>query len=189
MTQAGPPIDEGTRLLDVARQLVRGAAPARTVVIGGVCANLLGLSRHTLDVDLAVEGDPLDLLARLEQSGIQAQLRRGDRMDALPWVIAGTLDDIPFQLLPAAQVADPAESTELEELGIRILTLRQFVLAKLRAAGWRDLYDVARMILLHPALREEALQQAGHLGVEGRLRAVLDDPRLAADARKDEEVR
>lgn len=175
-------------LVEAASKVAAAIGQSECVVIGGVCASLLGIGRPTEDVDLAALGEPEDLLNRLRSSGIEATLRRADGLDPLPWVIAGRIDGIPVQILPAAFVGDPAEATALDELGFRMLTTAQFIDAKMRAGGWRDLYDVGRLVLVHPELRAHALHVADERRVRDRFVMVLEDPRLAVDAERDKEL-
>lgn len=184
MTEELLPYGAETDLVQIAMELARVLGPERSVVIGGICANLLGIPRLTQDVDLAVVGTPEDALARLAEAGFDAKIRRGDLNDPLPWVIEGRAHRVKFQILPADRVGDPAEALFIDEIGARVLTAAQFIEAKLRAGGWKDLYDAAWLARRHPELAPLAEAAAERWRQVDRYRMAYDDPRLADDVRE-----
>lgn len=175
---------DGADLVQLASRLAAILGPENSVIIGGVCANLLGIPRFTRDVDLAVIGTPEAAADRLAGAGVLATIRRGDLADPLPWVIEGRLAGVKFQILPANQVGDPTAALLIDELGVRILTAVQFIDAKLRAGGWKDLYDAAWLARRHPELAPVAEAAAARWEQIDRYHMAYDDPRLADDVRE-----
>lgn len=179
---------EGADLVQLASRLAAILGPDDSVIIGGVCANLLGIPRFTRDVDLAVNGTPEAAVDRLVGAGVAATIRRGDQTDPLPWVIEGRLAGVKFQILPADRVGDPSGALPIEELGARILTAEQFIDAKLRAGGWKDLYDAAWLARRHPDLAPVAEAAAARWQQVDRYRMAFEDPRLADDVREHDDA-
>jgi hypothetical protein len=179
---------DGADLVQLASRLAAILGPQDSVIIGGVCANLLGIPRFTRDVDLAVSGTPEAAWDRLIAAGVGATIRRGDLTDPLPWVIEGRVAGVKFQILPADRVGDPRAALPIDEIGARILTAPQFIDAKLRAGGWKDLYDAAWLARRHPDLAPVAEAAAERWQQVDRYRMAYDDPRLADDVREHDDA-
>jgi hypothetical protein len=169
-------------LVAAARRLFAAFDP-HAVLIGGICGAMHGVERFTRDVDIATDLAPEAVLAALSRAGLDGELRRGSPEDVLSWVVTGTVDGVPFQVLAAADVGvDPARAELRAEL--RIASVHDFIVSKCRAGGQQDLHDVAVLTLLDPMRLPFAKAQALASGCAGKLDAWLNDLRLLARYRR-----
>lgn len=154
----------------------------RCLLIGGLAVSAWGHIRATEDVDFVSSLEPDELQGLLSDAEIRTEIRRGDTLTGdIPWVIHGSVGEVPFQIMPplvpiawekATRVTLPS-GTEL-----RIVDLSDLIRLKLRAAGARDLWDVAVLLRQHAELRENARDWARELGCAKELDAWLEDPRI-----------
>jgi len=172
--------DSDTTLISVARRLHAILGDEHSVVVGGVCANAYGVSRLTRDVDLATDLSADAVIDAMRHAGMEVQKRTGASDDPLPWVVAGRLEGVPFQVLPGHIAGDPAKAIRLDEIGLRVLPLAAFVRSKLRAGSWKDLYDIGWLCLRYPRLLPHAQVVAAEYGHAKALDRVLADERLRA---------
>ena len=163
-------------LTDTAR-ILYGALKPHAVVIGGICASMHGVERFTRDVDLATTLESDQVIAALHQVGIAAEVVRGGALDPLPWVIKGSHEGIPFQVLPAGRIGvDPDRAVVRVDIGFA--SEHDFIVSKCLAGGQQDLHDVAVLALIRPDLLPFAETQADAHGCRDKLDAWLDDQRL-----------
>jgi len=163
-------------LAEVAARLLDTLAP-ETVLIGGVCGALYGVERFTRDVDLAATFDASDIMKRLQDAGILAEIRRSSESDELSWVVHGELDGIEFQVLPASETGISIDSSEVKA-GLRVADIQSFITSKCIAGGQQDMHDVAALWLMHPELTAFCREKATAHGCLEKLQGWLDDRRL-----------
>lgn len=154
----------------------------RCLLIGGLAVSAWGHVRATEDIDFVTSLEPGALRDLLSDAQIPTEIRRGDTLAGdIPWVLHGSVGEVPFQIIPplvpiawekAVRVTLPS-GTDL-----RIVDLSDLIRLKLRAAGARDLWDVAVLLRQHAELRENAREWARELGCAKELDAWLEDPRL-----------
>jgi hypothetical protein len=118
----------------------------------------------------------------LSDARIETEIRRGDRLAGdIPWVLHGSVGEVPFQIIPALIPIAWEKAVRVTLPGgteLRIVDLSDLIRLKLRAAGARDLWDVAVLLRHHAELREKARGWARELGCAKELDAWLEDPRL-----------
>jgi hypothetical protein len=175
-----------SRLEKAALTLVRAAGPERTVIVGGLAVALHGYVRATDDIDILVQGPLSEVRERLAEHGIQAILRRGDVADGDFPCLKGSVDGIPFEVLPQLAAIDweAAPSVKIGRVRVRIADLAGLLALKLRAQGPQDLLDAAVLILLHPEVRSVALDLALRYGVRERIESLLADRRVRRQTRE-----
>lgn len=136
-----------------------------------------GIERFTRDVDMATDLEPDQVLSALHKAGIVAEVIRGDAFDPLPWVIRGSHDGIPFQVLPAGSIGvDPKQAVIQVDLGFA--SERDFIVSKCIAGGQQDMHDVAVLSFKKPELLPFIESQADQHGCRDKLDAWLNDQRL-----------
>lgn len=164
------------QLSEAARRLL-ALFDAEGVLIGGICGAIYGIERFTRDVDLAVSLDAASVLHRLKQAGIDAAIRRSNDPGDLSWVVCGRLDDIHFQILPAAETGISIDKAVLK-VGLRIADMHDFIASKCIAGGQQDLHDVAVLCLLYPEISGYARETAALHRCLDKLESWLADRRL-----------
>lgn len=165
-----------TSLSEAARRLQQ-ILGEHAVVIGGICGAIHGVERFTHDVDFATDLEPERVLELLEQAGIEASSKTAAEPDELPWVVTGMLDEIPFQILPAASTQIDVTRAETKA-ALRVPDIRAFITSKCIAGGQQDLHDVAVLCLLDAERTEFARATAEAHGCTDKLEAWLTDRRL-----------
>jgi hypothetical protein len=177
--KAPDPLRVASRLLDILGPGV--------VVIGGHAVSAWGFVRATEDVDLAVDLTMLEVERRLARSGIEFRRTRGDvREGDVPWVIHGELGGVPFQGMPPMVALDWSRARELELGGarLRIVDLGDLLRLKLKAAGPKDLMDVAELLKAYPERTAETRATAEAYGVGEDLERWLARPRPRPGAKR-----
>lgn len=150
-----------------------------SALVGGVAVAAHGYVRATKDVDILV-GFPLrEAQARLLARGIATTLHRGDPLEGDFSCLKGTLDGVPFDILPQlVNVAwDQRETVTVGQATVDVVDLLSLLDLKLRAGSPRDLVDVAILVLLHPDREAEALALAKTRRLADRLARYLAEPR------------
>lgn len=163
-------------LTDTARILYKLLKP-HAIVIGGICGGMHGVERFTRDVDMATDLDSDQVISVLHKAGISAEVVRGDNFDPLPWVIRGTHDGIPFQVLPSGSVGVDLRRA-IVQVDIGFASEQDFIVSKCIAGGQQDLHDVAVLALKDPDLLPFAETKAEEHGCRDKLDAWLGDQRL-----------
>ncbi|MCM2254074.1 MAG: hypothetical protein NDJ94_00250 [Vicinamibacteria bacterium] len=173
---------------DLARKLLAAVGDPRSALAGGVAVGAHGYVRATRDVDIVVGIGLPEVQRRLAESGVETTLKQGDPLDGDFSCLKGRDGGVPFDIIPQlVEVAwDRTITLELGSDSIRVVDLGSLIALKLRAAGPRDLMDVAMLVLLHPEREAEARREAQRRRIAERLDAFLADPRLRAEA---EEIR
>lgn len=152
------------------------------LLIGGLAVSAWGHVRATNDIDFICRLEAGDIQAKLAAHGVLTELKKGDILEGdIPWVIHGSLSDIPFQILPPlvdvdwdrAMVVALPDGKEL-----RVVDFMDLVRLKIRAAGVRDLWDVAMLIQQRPEKRDEVREIAKSRNLLEDLDRWLEDPRI-----------
>jgi len=164
------------RLSEAAARLLEILDPDG-VLIGGICGALYGVERFTRDVDIAAALAPEEIVRRLREAGITADVRRSSEPDDLGWVVRGQLEGIAFQILPAAETGVDCAACEVKA-GLRIAGIRDFIAGKCMAAGQQDMHDVAALCLVYPELEDFCRETAAANGCLKKLESWLSDRRL-----------
>jgi hypothetical protein len=174
------------RLVRAAARLLR-ALGADAALAGGVAVNAYGYVRATRDVDVIVKLPLAEAQRRLEVDGISVKLFRGDVLEGDFHCLKGELGSgrsaVRFDVLPPLVPLDPAQFVQLEVQGQRlsVVDLSTLLRLKLRAAGIKDLYDVAMLVSLNPGSRSELERLAANRPQElERIRRMIEDPRTYA---------
>jgi hypothetical protein len=172
---------ESDELANVAARLT-SIVGDRCLLIGGLAVSAWGHIRATEDIDFVSSLEPGELQDVLSEAQIHTEIRRGDTLAGdIPWVVHGSVGEVSFQIIPplvpiawekAVRVTLPSG------IELRIVDLSDLIRLKLRAAGARDLWDVAVLLRQHAELRENARGWARELGCAGELDAWLEDPRV-----------
>ncbi|OGQ89117.1 MAG: hypothetical protein A2289_13070 [Deltaproteobacteria bacterium RIFOXYA12_FULL_58_15] len=169
------------RLIAFAERLAR-IFDDRCALIGGMAVSAWGHVRATQDVDFVCRSAPEEIVELLEAEGFSVQLRRGNVLDGdLEWVIRGKAGRFRFDVLAPPVEIDWEACTRVEivdGVSVQLIGLADLIQLKLKAGGNRDLWDVAKLLQLHPEHRETALKTAADLRVDERLQNWIDDPRL-----------
>jgi len=163
-------------LVAVARKL-HGVLRPHGILIGGICGVMHGIERFTRNVDLATDLNAEKVVGLLKNEGIDAEIRFGDALDRLSWVIQGVCDDVEFQILSAKDIGIDLSNGELK-LGLLIASEKEFIVSKCIAGGQQDLHDVVVLMLLKPMLKDFVMRQAVQYSCQERLQAWLNDERL-----------
>ncbi len=168
-----------------ASRVVRILGEADCLLVGGLAVGAHGYVRATADVDFVVRKPLAEAAKQLRAHGIEATLRRGDRLESDVPCVTGTVAGTRVDLLPPPVPLDWENAIEVP-LGargakVRVVTLAGLIHLKLRAHGPKDLMDVAALVLAHPAQRSRALELAMSYGVAETLGVWLEDSRLRAE--------
>ena len=169
----------------VAQTLLEALEPdERSALAGGVAVAAHGYVRGTRDVDILVAMPLEEAQRRLAGHGIATVLRRGDPLEGDFSCLKGTLDGIPFDVIPQlVPVAwERVVTVSVGDAIVRVVDLETLLALKLRAGAPRDLLDAAMLALMHPESREAALQLAERYRQRERLQRALEDPRNRAAA-------
>jgi hypothetical protein len=173
-------------LIGTATRLVEVIGPDNCAVVGGLAVAAHGYVRGTDDVDLIARLSLTEVVTRLHNAGIDAQLKRGDILEGDFSCVKGTLDGVPFDILPPLVTLrwEQAETLSLEGHEVRVVDLDGLFRLKMRAGGALDLVDAAMLVLIHPEEKEKARAAAAAYRLEDRFLRLLEDPRLQAQARE-----
>jgi hypothetical protein len=167
-------------LEEIASQLaaVLGGDGDDYALIGGLAVGAHGFVRATGDIEFVVR-DLARAGSRLQQHGIRVERLRGDFS-----CLRGTIETVRFEVLPPL-VPILWDRTIDVDLGdgstLRVVDLDSLIRLKLKAAGPKDLMDVAALAHPHPDIRERAREQAVAYRIIDKLDAWLQDPRLQAE--------
>jgi hypothetical protein len=171
----------GDQFIQAANRLAEILGDA-CLLIGGLAVSAWGHVRATNDIDFVCRLEPDDIQAKLAAHGISTELKKGDIFEGdIPWVVHGTLSEIPFQILPPLVDVewDRALIVALPDgIELRVVDFMDLIQLKLRAGGVRDLWDVAMLIQQHPETREEIRELAKSRHLLEDLDRWLEDPRL-----------
>lgn len=182
------------RFVRAAARLVRVLGEDRCAVAGGVAVNVHGYVRATRDVDMIVSVPLAEARQRLRDGGITARVFEGDPLEGEFSCLKGVVelggrpvDAVPFDVLPPLVPFEPSRMVDLTVRGerLRVVDIETLLRLKLKAGGPKDLYDVAILVNLHPKwkARAEGLAAADR-EVAKRLKSLLADPRVSAQARE-----
>ena len=169
-------------------ELVRAAVRLNSILgetcllIGGLAVSAWGHVRATEDIDFVCRLEPPDIQTLLSDRSITTQLRKGDLLEGdVPWVISGSLSEIPFQILPPVVPIEWDQATTIpmpDGSALMVVDLMSLIRLKLHARGVRDLWDVAMLIQSHPKRENEVRKLAASEDVLDELEKWLNDPRL-----------
>ena len=165
-------------LEDAAVRLFEVLGEDECLLIGGLAVAAHGFLRATAEVDFVVR--ELDTAARrLRDQGIDTKRSRGHFT-----CLKGTIRDVAFDILPPLAPIDWTRAITVSLGGdtrIRVVDLDGLIRLKLKAAGPKDLMDIAALVLRHPKKRKTARELAAAHGLLDKLDLWLSDPRLKAD--------
>jgi hypothetical protein len=151
------------------------------LLVGGLAASAWGHVRATQDVDFVTREEPAAVRQRLVEAGIDVELRRGDRLAGeIPWLLHGELETIPFDVFPPTVAIDWQRGREIRlpiGVAVRIIDLPDLLRMKLKAAGPRDLWDIAALVKQHPEHLAMVRAAAESAGLGAKLQEWLNDPR------------
>lgn len=119
--------------------------------------------------------NPEEIQERLKVQGVESHISRGRNDDPLPWVVAGNLDGIPFDIIPQVAGAQVANGIFVEPIGIRILDIADLIAVKCYAGTPKDILDVANLIRTRPDMREKTHRIAEKYGHGKMLEIFLSD--------------
>jgi hypothetical protein len=173
-------------LVRLATRLVAILGEDRCLLVGGLAVGAHGYVRATDDIDLIVDCSLAEARRRLASRGIHAEQKRGDPLEGGFPRLKGTLDGVPFDVLPPLVPLDWSKATELSTKTGRLLVvdLEGLLRLKLRAQGVQDVLDVAMLTLIHPTTVETAREIADAYRVRERLDSFLSEPRTITTARE-----
>lgn len=152
---------------------------------GALAVGAYGFVRATRDVDLVARLPLANVVKRLRQGRVEAQLHRGDATEGDFPCIRGALGAVPFDIIPPLVAIDWEEGRIVLEgpaVKLRVVPLDALLAFKMKAQGPKDLMDAAMLVLLNPRTRSTALELAEAYRTGDRFRQWLEDPRLAQDA-------
>jgi hypothetical protein len=165
-------------------RLTRILGPDECLLVGGMAVGAHGYVRATKDVDFIVNTGLEAARARLIEHGISAQIERGNVMEGDFTCLKGTIDGVPFDVMPPLVPLDWSRSVKLpmaKGVTIQVVDLEGLIRLKFRAGGPRDLLDVAALVLRHPQHVDLARELAVAYRVADKLEIWLSDPRLKAE--------
>jgi hypothetical protein len=171
-------------LEQVALRLVRVLGGDECMLVGGLAVGAHGYVRATADVDLIVKASLESVRSRLKRDGIAATLHRGDPTAGDFPCLKGTLDGVPFDIMPPLVPLDWKRAVQVPiraGMTLPIVDLEGLIRLKLRAQGPRDLLDVAALVRRHPEELQAARETSEAYGVADKLEVWLNDPRLEAE--------
>jgi len=145
------------------------------VLVGGMAVCAWGYVRATRDIDLVSPWPAKDIVEKFREAGVDTILSIGDFSDPVPWTISGSIDDVPFQILPPLANMDIAKSMRMEGLSVLLVDLFDLLKMKLYAGGPRDILDVAELVRANPDIREIALRTAKEYDLDKKLESCLFD--------------
>jgi hypothetical protein len=168
----------------VAVRLARILGPDDCLLVGGLAVGAHGYVRATKDVDFIVNTSLEIVVTRLRKRGISGTLRRGDPREGDFPCVKGTVDGIPFDIMPPLVPLDWGRAAKMpmgRGVTLRVVDLEGLIRLKLRAQGPRDLLDVAALVLQHPEQLDLVREMAVAYRVADKLEVWLKDPRLNAE--------
>lgn len=173
-------------LLGTATRLVEVIGPEHCVIVGALAVAAHGYVRATVDVDLICRLSLAEVVTRLRGAGIEATLKKGDILEGDFSCVKGTLDDVPFDVLPPLVMLrwEQAETLSLEGRELKVVDLEALFRLKMRAGGPKDLIDAAMLALIHPEEKEKAVAAAAAYRLQDHFLRLLENPRLQAQARE-----
>lgn len=157
------------------------------VLVGGLAVSAHGHVRGTDDVDFVTKLDPRDVKRRLARAGIESRVSHHDEWAGEPpWRLHGAVLGVDFDILPPLVPiywtrTIPAHLPD--GTLVRVVDLEALLRLKIRAAGHKDLWDVASLLRLHPSYLDVALRVAEAYGVADELNRWLHDRRRPARPR------
>jgi hypothetical protein len=158
--------------------------PEDCLLVGGMAVGAHGYVRATKDVDFVVRVKLDEVRAQLERQGIRVSLTRGDPIEGDFPCIKGTLDGVPFDVMPPLVPIDWEGAVNVPMGGgvtLQVVPLEGLIRLKMRASGPRDLLDVAALVMQHPEHLGLAKELAVAYRVADKLEIWLRDPRLKAE--------
>ncbi|HEY3119083.1 MAG TPA: hypothetical protein VGL15_00550 [Vicinamibacteria bacterium] len=171
----------------VAARLARALGPDNCVLVGALAVAVHGYPRATDDVDLLTRLDLKEAQKRLRAEGIDAVAKRGQILEGGFPCLKGTLEGVKFDVLPQLVPLqwDHAVRISVEGATLQVVDLDGLVRLKLRAAGPQDMMDAAHLLLQHPQYIGKAREDAKVFGIEDKLEAWLQDPRVRSSVEED----
>ncbi len=167
----------------VAADLVSALGEEDCLLVGGLAVGIHGYVRATDDVDLIVRMPLAEARRRLADRNIETRLLRGDSFEGDFPCLKGVREGIPFDIMPPLVPLVWERSIALGKAGgLRVVDLDGLIQLKLKASGPEDLLDVARLVLLHPDVRERARELALAYRCLDKLDTWLADPRIREKA-------
>jgi hypothetical protein len=171
-------------LTKAAIHLAQILGPQDCVLVGGMAVGVHGYVRATKDVDFVARLKPADVIARLKLQGIATTQTHGDVLEGDFPCVKGTLDGVPFDVMPPLVPIDWEDTLNVPMGGgvtLPVVSLEGLIRLKMRAAGPRDLLDVAALVMQHPEQLDLARELAVAYRVADKLDIWLRDPRLKAE--------
>jgi hypothetical protein len=153
---------------------------------GALAVGAHGFARATRDVDLVARPPLKEVERRLRQGGVKPRLHRGDVLEGDFPCLRGTLEGVPFDVIPPLVAVDWERGPIAlagGDVRLRVVPLDALLAFKMKAQGPKDLMDAAMLVLLHPEMRTTALELAQAYRAGDRFRVWLEDPRMARDAK------
>jgi hypothetical protein len=171
-------------LTKAAIRLAQILGPRDCLLVGGMAVGVHGYVRATKDVDFIARMKPADVVARLKLQGIATTLTHGDALEGDFPCVKGTLDRVPFDVMPPLVPIDWEGVLNVPMGGgvtLQVIPLDGLIRLKMRASGPRDLLDVAALVMQHPEQLDLAKELAVAYKVADKLDIWLRDPRLKAE--------
>lgn len=129
------------------------------MIIGGIAVIARGVPRQTVDIDMALWGEALDLqalLTSLAAHGLVARIRdaadfaREHQVLLLRHEPTGIPVDLSLAWLPFERVAlERAQMVDFGGVAVRVATAEDLVIYKAVAWRERDRTDIERLLVLH----------------------------------------
>jgi hypothetical protein len=171
-------------LQKAAVHLAQLLGPKDCLLVGGMAVGAYGYVRATKDVDFVVRVKLDEVRTQLTRRGVPVTLTRGDPLEGDFPCIKGTLDGVPFDVMPALVPLDWERAVQMpmgRDATLPVVSLEGLIRLKVRAQGPRDLLDVAALVLRHPEHLHLARELGAAYRVADKLEIWLRDPRLKAE--------
>jgi hypothetical protein len=170
-------------LLAVAQSVAAIIGPDECVLVGGLAVGAHGYVRGTDDVDILTRLSLKEVARRLQEHGIEAELRiAGERLEGDFDIVRAWQDGVRIDVLPPLAEIHWERAVELRIPGrLRLVSLEDLLALKFRAGGPRDLMDAAALVLRHPDVTARARELAARHRLTDKFDVWLQDPRLMKD--------
>jgi hypothetical protein len=139
-------------------------------LIGGLAVSAWSSPRATMDVDFLVLIEPVNLnhvVQALCAAGLNAELRRGDYDDPIPYLIrADSLDIIVATKKYEAEAIEQSIVVDVLGRDIPVASPEYLIILKLKAGGPQDILDVQEILAANLVDRVLLVELASRYGVK-----------------------